>query len=265
MKKKLIIEKSKSVTPVSDEIVVHEKHNRGVLFEGRSTGMGFAMLKKISDSEFHTVNPASPCKDYLNEVIFTENFGFPTAGCGLKYPTVNGIFDEDTVYVGMRFMPNKNGSYGYSKSIDEDIKRVETNKDNILKFLHFFEEALGISKSELIFAKDKWFVLKGDKAWAKSTHGISLYTLLFRISPYYNGDKTPEEFLASSDIPKVEEYLCRGVVPKIKLILAAKKLPPQRVPNTPYKPPTGVYSPHNAGILGWDSVFDEVDIKKMLT
>ena len=79
-------------------MTITEKHDRNVLIEGRSSGMGFAMLKK-DKTNYETVNPLSPCKDYLNEVVFTENTGYPTKAHGLDYKEKLDIFKDKVVEI----------------------------------------------------------------------------------------------------------------------------------------------------------------------
>ena len=53
-------------------IQIINKQCRSKLCEGRSYQMGFAFLKKLDNNTFETVQPISPCKDYLNDVIFLK-------------------------------------------------------------------------------------------------------------------------------------------------------------------------------------------------
>jgi len=45
-------------------------HKRNNLAEGRNFGMGFGFLKKLSNTKYKTIMPISPCKDYINDVLY---------------------------------------------------------------------------------------------------------------------------------------------------------------------------------------------------
>jgi len=222
--------------------------DRNVLNEGRNSGMGFAFLKQKSKFEFETVQPPSPCKDYLNEVVFTENTGVPTKAHGFVYSKKLDIFD-DSFYLTINIIKSKAGNFSYTDYSFESLqKSLKTNYKNMEYFINYFEEELNLKKSK--FQKTEggeYIFISGSKAWVKSTIAISLYSLLVRASISYT-DKTmcPLNFLKNRLCPKPELDLITQIIPALEQILNKKELPNQ--PKTP-EPLEAWWSPHEIGIL----------------
>ena len=70
-----------------------DKQNRGKLNEGRNYQMGFAFCKKVSNKVLETIQPISPCKDYLNDVVYSERTGKNVSAYGLNTSKL-GLFDK---------------------------------------------------------------------------------------------------------------------------------------------------------------------------
>ncbi len=91
-----------------------DKFPRKVLIEGRSYGTSFA-LAALKDNTFECVGPLSPCKDYLNDQVFSEETGIPCAAWGYKAIQV-GLFKDGLAHIAVRVLPN----FGGSKYADQD-------------------------------------------------------------------------------------------------------------------------------------------------
>lgn len=231
---------------------VKNDKTRDKLSEGRTSGMAFAFAKKKSDKKFETIMPVSPCKDYLNEVIYTENTGVPTSAYGFSYPKKQEIFNEN-VFLVIKMVPTLNGSYAYNKSLEEDAKQLKNNREKIEALLNKFEEALGLTDRTCIFeANDDYFLVKAPIDWKISTHSISMYTLILRAALTYNGECNIEDFLSKYDGHNMESGMIKGAKEVILQIIKDKKLPEQKRQHNDPK----LYSPHNYGIL------DLVNFKK---
>lgn len=174
-----------------------DKQNREVLGEGRNHGMGFAFLKKLKkEKEFETVCPISPCKDYLNDVIYGEALNVPVSACGLSYNPVGGVFDEPFSNLVIKIVNyQKKNTYGKYPNFESDIKQLKKNYKNIEKLLNYIENRIGIDHTEITPSNDDMYHLKVPRYWTESTYLTSLYTLLIRMGQYYDGEKTPDEFL----------------------------------------------------------------------
>lgn len=185
---------------LTSKITVVDKLDRGVLSEGRSTGMGFGFCKKVSENEFETVQPLSPCKDYLNDVIYSELTGNPVSACGLSC-TKKGIFDGKTSYMAIKILPNKGGSeYTGFKT---DVERLTKNIGNIKTLVNYVEEQLKVEgKTDIVqSSNDKdMYLLYVPYWWCRTTQLISLYSLIVRVGQYWNGEGTPLGFMESYNI-----------------------------------------------------------------
>lgn len=242
-------------------VKIIEKCKRSVLSEGRDNGMAFAFLQKVEDGVFHTVQPASPCKDYLAEVVFTEKYGIPTKGCGLYYKKKLDIF-SDVAYMAIKMMPRTYGGYSYSASLENDIKTLKDNYKHAERLINSFEKKIGLKILTTITpANDNYFLLEFSSEWCKSTHAISLYSLLIRVLMVaIDADKDIMSFLKSYSYNYGDVSLLKSAMSKIELILKEKKLPPTTNKYSKASVERFMQSPHNNGILNWNSTFDEIQL-----
>src|SRR5687768_15710647 len=86
-----------------------DKQDRSVLCEGRNYGIGFAFCKRTGDV-LETVQPVSPCKDYLNDVVYSEHSGQPFSAWGLRTSKKNIFYADEGAYV--LFQVCKKGARG---------------------------------------------------------------------------------------------------------------------------------------------------------
>lgn len=226
-------------------MVVVDKQNRGKLSEGRDYQMGFGFLRKTGVRLFETIQPISPCKDYLNDVVFSEATGEPVTAYGLKTSKINLFENEKYAYLGIKILPHLRGN-DYAQ-IEEHIQNLNDNYKNLKKFLNFFDKSLKLRISQIYQANDGIFVIKFDKAWASYTYSISLYSLLCRLGQFYKGDVSPMDFLKSFKDFNPDVYLCINSLPKINKILELGSLPTQDM--STLKPGIGV---HNFGIMAFN-------------
>lgn len=241
-------------------IKIVNEQSRNSLMEGRDNGMAFAFLQKKDDQTFHTVQPLSPCKDYLAEIVFTEKYGIPTGAWGFSYKEQLNIF-TDIAYMVIKILKRRGGGYTYSPSFLNDVKLLNDNYKHIERLINEFETTVGLKILTTIEpTEDDSFLLKFSSEWCQSTHSISLYTLLLRVLIVATEeDKELVPFLQSYDYSQADKSLLMQVMNKILLILETKKLPP----NTKRYSKKGLargQSPHNNGIVSWDSSFDEIQL-----
>lgn len=191
--------------------------NRQNLSEGRSMQMGFGFAKRIDDDTYEMVTPISPCKDYLNDVIWSEAVDKPIYAYGLSY-TKQNIYDKEYAYLVMSILTHKNGiEYtGYQ----EDVKRLEENYKSLEIFINYFEKTLTkdiFTKIEKI--ENNKYLVKVPLFFVQGTYLISLYSLLLRAGQYWNGEQNPQEFFDTFQANLTDVSLVRASSPKLKKLL----------------------------------------------
>ncbi len=202
-----------------------DNQNRGELGEGRDYGMGFAFLKRTKDV-LRTVQPISPCKDYLNDVLYSERTGKPFKAHGLN-TTKKDIFDHDEAYMVMSIC--KQGAYGGYEYMGykDDLKLLDSNYPNMEKMINYFEEQFKVEgRTKLTKLKDNRILISFPLFWTFGTYLISLYTLLMRVAPYYKGGdvmkflkthKGEDTYVIKAAMPKIDQMI-NGHIPKQNLV-----------------------------------------------
>jgi hypothetical protein len=254
-----------SIKTKATTIKIVEVKNRGVLSEGRNSNMGFAMLKKVKKDSYETVNPISPCKDYLAEVVFTENTGIGTNGCGLKYPKKLNIYDKDRAYMVITIQQSMSGGYSYKirGGYEADKTWLKANYKRLETLLNKFEVQLGFDvKTSVEEANDDYYLITLPLEWTKSTISISLYSLLLRVGQLYDNQEDIIDFLEKLPT-SIDKSLINSALPRIKLILKEKRLPEQPENHiTQASTKDAYFSPHGYGICSWDSTYPEIKVEK---
>lgn len=235
------------------KINIIETKDRSILSEGRSTGMGFAFLKK-EENNYSTVQPLSPCKDYLNEIVFTENTGIPSKAHGLVYKEKNNIFTK-FAYLAIKIV-DKNGNYYYSSNIENDKQLLKNNYKKIQNFINQIEELFEIkSRTIIISANDNYFLVKLPINWCKSTISISLYSLLLRVALVYENEKSPLEYLKEYSYNQEDRSLLNSAIPRLENLLKEKILPDQPIFSED-SAKNYSWSPHDIGILSYKLIIN---------
>lgn len=240
-------------------IEIKETKDRKVLGEGRNQGMGFALLKKVEENKFETVNPISPCKDYLAEVVFTENTGLSTSGCGLQYPQKLGILEDKVSYLVFKNMKTNGRTFSIEgKSFETYSKEIKDGIKNIENFINKFQMKFrGFTKCMIEEANDDQFLVTFDTRWAQSTHSISLLSLLLRIGKNYTDNKKSiTRHLISIDNKCIDYSLVNSCFKNIVITLENKKLPPMPEAHIKARKASSSWTPHNYGIGGWNGKYE---------
>lgn len=236
--------------------IIKEVLDRKVLGEGRNQGIGFAMLQKIDENEFHTVNPISPCKDYLAEVIFTENTGYSTNGCGLDYPEKKNILSEKVSYLVFKNQKTKQSDFNVDgMTFEQFSKDLKEKIPNIINFINKYQRRFSnYVPMKIEEANEEQYLVTFDSRWAMSTMSISLFTLLLRIGKHYKSG-TILSFLLNFDKKSIDYSLVNTAFKKILRIYESKKLP--GIPNLQIeaRKKSSSWSPHNLGICAWDETY----------
>lgn len=162
-----------------------DNQNRSVLAEGRNYGFSMAFCKVLSDNQLETISPITACKDFLNDILYTEKTQKKIGVYGL-HTSYSGIFkDENYFYMVGKVLPTKYG--GNYATYDRDKEFALGNKDGLLSFINQFEDKLKIDLTEILECEnDKEIVIfKVPIEWANSPYMISLYGLIVRIGLWY--------------------------------------------------------------------------------
>lgn len=238
------------------KIELVDNQDRSVLSEGRSSGIGFAMLKKVNENTYETVNPISPCKDYLAEVIFTEHTGMPTSAHGLNYKKVHKIFEKPVSYLLIKNMGTKGGSFSVEgKTFEIYSEEIKKGYKNIENFINKFQQGFKNYIPCKIEPVDDTYIVSFDTRWAASTFSISLLALLIRVGKSYEtGDV--DLYLDSIPNTNIDYSLMRTARKNTNIILNEKKLPTIPEKHIKARKTSSSWNPHNYGICGWDGSFE---------
>ena len=215
-----------------------DKQKRSILSEGRNYGLGFAFLKRIDDETFETIQPISRCKDYLNDVVYSELTGKPFSAWGLLTKK-EGIFDGDHAYMAISVCLLGRSLSNYS-GYDEDRKRMAENGENMAEFIHKIEAKLGMGKTKFHQINDNLKLLTMDKQWVAGTYLVSLYGLMLRVALHYEGGGVMKHM---KEIESPDRMMLNGIKEKLLILFERKgNLPKQNLNN--------VYDVHDHGIVG---------------
>lgn len=170
--------------------------------------MGFAFCKQVGDNEFETVQPLSPCKDYLNDVVYTEHTGRNFSAAGLT-TTKQGIFENvPNAFIAIKMLNPKGAGkvYGAVFDLKQATELLQKNYKNIATLLNFVEEQFvpqGLTDRTTITetADKEMFLLSVPLWWCRTTHLISLYSLLVRMGQFWDGNGDANTFLENYDYP----------------------------------------------------------------
>ena len=236
-------------------MIIKEIQDRNKLAEGRSCGMAFGFVINISENYYETVTSLSPCKDFLNEPIFTELSGFASKAHGLDYTKKLNIFEKECL-LGIKIFKTKSDTFSPRNNLnfEQCVELLNNNYKNVEKFLNYFEEKLELEDRTIITqCEDNYFLVKFPKDFIISTIAISLYTLLLRVAMFYDGILDPIEYLKLGNFGLDDKSLVNTAMPSIEVILNNKRLPKQpKYTEGDYK-----YSPHDKGICSWNKKYEE--------
>lgn len=195
--------------------------NRKVLGEGKRSGIGFAFVKNTEKDVFETVMPISPCKDYLNDVVFSEMTGKPCSAYGFKYAKTD-CFKKSRAYLVAKICHHLDGNK--YKQYDFELEALK-NYHNLTKFLNIFEEKLGLKTlTQTTMLEDDTLLFSVPIYWCKSTWLISMYSLLIRVGRWYKEDEDPIDYLVAFKVMMDDKYLLDTAFKNIKTVLEKKKI-----------------------------------------
>lgn len=218
-----------------------DKQNRAILGEGRNYGCGFALCRKINDFTFETAYPISPCRDYLNDQVWSEVTGKEYNTYGLHSFKQNLFTDTEgcMAFAICKMGPSTLTEYPLFK---RDCDTLEKNYLKLQEFINWFETQFKVEKlTQIIRISENLYVAVGSIFWFTETYKISLYSLLFRTGIFWeSGDKI--DFIKKFNFDYPDQALLKSALPKIELMLQGT-VPKQDMNN--------LHHPHNVGICGF--------------
>jgi hypothetical protein len=194
-----------------------DKQDRSKLSEGRSAGYGFALCKYDPDGEtLTTVQPFSPCKDYLSDVVYSEWVKKPYQACGLstKY---TGIFENGRAWLAFRVCGQGCGSTIENPvkypGMEKDLKAIEDGRANAQKLINSIEILLKVPHlTRLYRVTTNCVVAKMDLYWVRWTYRVSLISLLLRNAFYYDGTTDAMAWLKKQSEQGQDAYMLKSAV-----------------------------------------------------
>lgn len=158
------------------------------LSEGVHNGFTFALL----DDENTTMHTEAQCKDYFQDLWWSENRQQPTEVWGFEWKPGRIKLDAECYRFALKF---------------KDVLR--DRMDNLLNFLHIFEQALGYRPCSIEQTIDEnVLIITVSSQWFISAPMISAWTTLVRLSLQYAGGDVME-YLDNVAAP-VKRYLAES-------------------------------------------------------
>lgn len=222
-----------------DKLTYVSNHPRSVLTEGRNYGLGFGFAKK-DGNVLTSVMPISPCKDYLNDVVYTEKTGKPYSAWGLSTKKT-GCFDDGNAYLVMSVcLKGARSSYSY-ETYEKDKESLAKNAGYMQEAINWFEEKFGVNgRTKIEKIEDNLYVAIAPLFWVEATYLISLYALILRCAMEKSSGPAME--VLTKDAPSGDYGSAQAAVPKVEQMLGGK------IPKQDMSKP---FSVHNEGIVSF--------------
>lgn len=211
---------------------------RNNLSEGRNSGIGFGFAKK-KGKVYEMQYPISPCKDYLNDVVFTEATGLEVNAYGC-HSKPNRLFDDKNGYLTFRVCTrNKNDSLS---DMTDELKKLSENLsqnlDNLLNFINSVEGELAVDGRSVFHKTDieGVYLAVVPKQWLLYNYSVSLYSWLIRIGVNYTNEYSPIDFIMNYKHDQSEQGILMAAKPNLAKIFENKLLPKQNLVALMYHP-----------------------------
>ena len=169
-----------------------------------SDGITFAFMRKIKTGLYEGIMPFTTCKDYLNDVLRTEQVNPSNyTHSGLAYSKTN-FLNKDINYIAISFK----GDDSKKKNLDTNIKKLQI-------LIHDFEDMLDIKKHIKIEISDTGqHLLTYDAKWNKECYTMSLLAQLIRTAVLWDFKGSFFEFVQDTDISHKDIDYMRTVIKK---------------------------------------------------
>lgn len=230
---------TETTAQVGGKLTYKSTHPRNVLGEGRNYGLGFGFAHRVGDV-LKSISPISPCKDYLNDVVYVEKTGKPYSAYGYVGKEVYWAFREKAYLMMQVCLMGANCPVTYG-DYSNDVAKLANNHPFMQKVVNWFEEKFGVDgRTEIVKVEDNLYVAIAPTFWTEATYLISLYSLILRCAM----EKSEGEPMAvlTNNPPAGDYSSAKGAVPKVELMLAGT-IPKQDMSKD--------FFVHSCGILGF--------------
>ncbi len=217
-----------------------ELDTRSKLAEGKNFGVGFCYCRR-EGSQLVALQAISPCRDFLNDEIFSHHSRKPFS-----------IYGQESTYSDMLHDGNSYLAFGVCKrgrNLEEynnyklDYKSLEENYKSLEKFINYFETKFKVKqKSKIIRLQDNRYVCISSLFWTDATYKASLLSFLLRAGIYYKSGN-PLEYLDNFNQDHSDKMLYNSFKSKLLMMLDGV-FPAQDLIN--------LKNIHNCGIVSFD-------------
>lgn len=209
---------------MTSKITIIDNNDRSKLVEGRNYQMGYAFLKRTNKSTYNAISALSACKDYLNDVVFTQITQKPIVAYGFKTSYLKTLYKKDHAYLGIKILPMFGSNTNKDFNISVDKANLVRTYPYIQTLLNHVETLFNVEGRTIIHpANDDFYLVIVPIFWTRYTYLISLYALLIRMGQFWDGQGTAEDYLKNynnsldknlwnSSKLKFEELLKTGLV-----------------------------------------------------
>lgn len=171
--------------------MIIDTFKRDRLSEGRDSGLGYAILKKADDDNYHSLTGFSACKDYFNDFIFVENTKYNLDKIYGFQHEYTGLLENNPKYIHVAITPAVVGYSGKKNDKYHKIKPSILNCDNLIRSVRLYEDIFAIknkiSLAEIITHTDEIsqeeevvVILAVSSEWTVNHYAFSLILLLIR-------------------------------------------------------------------------------------
>ncbi|XAI97316.1 hypothetical protein [Leptolyngbya phage Lbo-JY46] len=222
------------------------KKGREKLEEGRDHGLGFAFAK-LQKYGLKAMMPLSACKDYLNDVVYTELTGEKIGSIyGFSYGVKKNIFLQTKYgFLLMSVLNHRNGTEWplnsrYLKAFVEGIKNCQSLINTFCR--EILQEECDF---KILQHSENLFYCCVPPVFLTNTYGISLLTLLLRNGYKYSEGTPIKDFLKNppKDFYTSDLYMLNDLSRIIDIINLYTYI------SSPQKTDLHINTVHNQGIL----------------
>lgn len=208
--------------PVVKKLV--DEISRSHLCEGRNCGIGFVFAKKDGD-KYTTVNGVSPCKDYLNDQVYSEATGKNCHFYGYSGKKLD-IFVGGYGFIVMGVMPYKYGAK-YADQ-DDETKWFNDHFLDIQKFINQAEDRLKINgRTTIEKIAENRYLATVPHFWCQYTYLISIWSLFARYALERSFDASKHTFESFTKELKGGDSSLMSIALKAMAVLESGKIPVQ--------------------------------------
>lgn len=216
---------------------------RSKLAEGRNYRLGFAFATKKDNIVEVVQHGITACKDFLNDVVYSQNTGKPYSIYGCKATDISLFKNVPAAYLVISILKKGAESPKIYDDYLSDIKNLESNTANIEKLLNYFEEKFNVEgRTKIEKIRKNYYLVTAPLFWTQYTYLISLYTLLTRIAMFWDGTGEVMNYLEKFNNDSEDMMYLKQIKEKLSIMFSG---------NIPIQDLNKCYNPHYEGIVAF--------------